>query len=317
MSELIQDYQLALALLQAGELVAIPTETVYGLAADASNLAAIEKIYALKNRPMSKHLALNIHPDWPIAQWCQNIPSYTSKLIQTFWPGPLTLILDLKPKQVLPILEGPKQSIALRCPNHPKTLELLKAFGHPLVAPSANPSHLLSASTAEQVVDYFKDSPLKVLDGGPCTLGIESTILKLIDDKLCLVLREGAISETSLETCLGFKPMKLQETAPSTKQALFYFKHIEELEHHLSQHPNLQFCLIARASTCKKFPQSIRNFEYNKHLEQIFYSLCHQALKHKPQAVFIEWPKDEPHPGLLAQVKKFAQPLMTPKQNPV
>ena len=317
MSELITDINLAKNILLSENIVGIPTETVYGLAADASSLTAIQKIYALKNRPMDRTLALNIHPDWSIDRWCTHIPDYARKLIGKFWPGPLTLILSLKePKDVLPLIRGPENSIALRAPNHLLTLELLKQFGSPIVAPSANPSNYFSATSAKLVADFFKESNLKILDGGPCSLGMESTILKIMDDKTCKILRFGAISPQQIEETIGFTPIieapNLITENPSMN--FFYFHNKSELSTTLKNINPKKFGLIASA----KIIQQVKNANLKyvlpsspEQIQQLLYQYFIEASKANLNFIFIEMPEttNQDNFAIIQQIKKFANPI--------
>lgn len=191
----------ATALLKGGKLVAIPTETVYGLGADARNPQAIEGLYAAKNRPSSNPLIIHIaDPEW-MHQWAIDIPPQAWLLAKAFWPGPLTLILKRHPQVSKRITAG-QESVALRIPNHPLTLALLHKFAGGLVAPSANLSGRISPTTAEHVRVNLSQQLDYILDGGPCSIGIESTILSLLDEQP-MILREGAISGTEISMILG------------------------------------------------------------------------------------------------------------------
>ena len=289
MPQLISDVQFAKELLLKNDIVAIPTETLYGLAADAQSLLAISKIYALKERPQEKALALNIHPSWPIDQWCENIPSCTSTLIQRFWPGPLTLVLPLRHTSVLSILEGPHQTIALRCPAHPLTLELLEALGHPIVAPSANPSHQLSPTSASQVASFFPNSSLHILDGGPCALGIESTILKLTDEHHCEILRFGAISTQQIKECIGLSP-KCPDIPSNPIGRLKNLYYIEN----------------------EKGPSNLQIIEFPNDLQtcqKSFYQILQSTQDGKIHILRMPHPQNPNWRVIHQQIKKFASPI--------
>jgi L-threonylcarbamoyladenylate synthase len=196
------------AALRDGELVAFPTETVYGLGADASNDMAVAKIFAAKGRP-SEH-PLIVHVDdleqgrSGVALFAREVPTFALSLMQRFWPGPLTLILPRQPG-VGAAAAGGQNSIGLRCPAHPVALSLLRAcrglgvFG--LAGPSANLFGRVSPTTAAHVRDEFGDT-LRILDGGPCAVGIESTIVDCTRS-VPVVLRPGAITRLELESACG------------------------------------------------------------------------------------------------------------------
>ncbi len=190
--------QKAVRLLQDGKVVAIPTETVYGLAADAKNAEAISQIYTLKGRPSSNPLIIHLNDIAAIQDWAIDIPEVAYQLAERFWPGPLTLILR-KHSKVLPLVTGGQDTVALRIPNHPVTLALLKTFGSGLAAPSANRSGSISPTCTKDVRAEFGDTVECILEGGPCHIGIESTIVSLVDNRI-QILRPGHIDEIALQT---------------------------------------------------------------------------------------------------------------------
>lgn len=205
MSMITTEPELALAALKRGDIVAIPTETVYGLAGNAENEQAIRKIYSLKNRPLNHPLIMHVAQHWDLSRWVSTIPDYAQILIKRFWPGPLTLVLPCKPGQVSPLVTGGQDTVALRCPKHPLAQALLQQAGFPLVAPSANPFGKISPTTAEHVYHSFKDEALLILDGGRCQVGIESTIVAATDPQHYQILRHGLIDETELNQVLAIK----------------------------------------------------------------------------------------------------------------
>ncbi|MCX8017971.1 MAG: L-threonylcarbamoyladenylate synthase, partial [Rhodocyclaceae bacterium] len=170
-----KDIERAVALLAAGELVAFPTETVYGLAADARNDRAVAaKIFAAKRRPADHPLIVHLPDASHLERWAREIPPEAWLLAEKFWPGPLTMILKRAPG-VPDIVTGGQDSVGLRVPNHPLALELLAAFAGGLAAPSANLFGRISPTTAQHVKDDLGAAVALVLDGGPCAVGIEST----------------------------------------------------------------------------------------------------------------------------------------------
>jgi L-threonylcarbamoyladenylate synthase len=191
----------AVHLLQSGELVAFPTETVYGLGADASNPTAIAKLYAAKGRPTNHPVIVHISDSSQLSAWASSVPDSALKLADKFWPGPLTLILP-KAHHVRDEITGDQGSVGLRVPAHPLALELLKAFGGGVIAPSANKFGRLSPTRAEDVRNEFKDEVALVLDGGPCAVGIESTIVDLSKTQP-MILRPGMIDQAQIESVIG------------------------------------------------------------------------------------------------------------------
>ena len=214
--------------LEAGRLVAFPTETVYGLGADAENPAAIAAIYAAKGRPSNHPVIVHLAPGADIGRWAREIPDAAHKLIAAFWPGPLTLILK-RAAHVPAAVAGGQDSVGLRCPSHPVAQALLKTFRDGeggLAAPSANRFGHVSPTTAQHVQDEFgagPDSPLAmVLDGGASQVGIESTIVDLsrMDSHGPALLRPGQISAEQIAAVIGQWPGLGGADAPRVSGAL-------------------------------------------------------------------------------------------------
>ena len=195
----------AAARLQNGEVVAIPTETVYGLAADATNDSALQKIFTTKQRPADHPLIVHIADISQVAEWVTDFPQVAVKLATTFWPGALTLILPAK-NHVSRVVRGGEPTIALRVPNHPVALELLKLSKLSVAAPSANLFTQLSPTTAAHV-EAGLGADIPVLDGGACQVGIESTIVSVASDGQWQLLRPGMISEADIAKVAG-RPQK-------------------------------------------------------------------------------------------------------------
>ncbi|MEC5397988.1 L-threonylcarbamoyladenylate synthase [Uliginosibacterium sp. H1] len=210
----------AAALLRAGELVALPTETVYGLGADAGNPAAVAKIFAAKNRPADHPLIVHLADAEALTQWAREIPKEAIALARAFWPGPLTLILK-KEEDVPPEVTGGQDTVGLRVPDHPVALALLRAFGGGVAAPSANRFGRISPTTARHVFDELGESVALVLDGGACQVGIESTILDLSRGEP-VILRPGMIGVDAIAAVIGRRPRmpQRQEDAPRVSGAL-------------------------------------------------------------------------------------------------
>ena len=188
-------------ILKQDELVAIPTETVYGLAGNIYSETAIKKIFETKNRPSFNPLIVHIDSIDRLNNIVAEIPKKAVMLAEAFWPGSLTLVL--KKKNTIPdSITAGKNTVAVRIPNHPLTLDLLKSLDFPLAAPSANPFGSISPTTAAHVADYFPDKIEMVLDGGPCANGIESTIVGFEGEEPILY-RLGAISKEEIEAVIG------------------------------------------------------------------------------------------------------------------
>ncbi|MES2219055.1 MAG: L-threonylcarbamoyladenylate synthase [Pseudomonadota bacterium] len=212
----------AVALLRAGELVAFPTETVYGLGADASNVKALEKIFAAKGRPADHPLIVHIADVGQISDWATDVPATALALAEAFWPGPLTLILK-KAEAVADLITGGQDTVGLRMPNHPVARALLREFGGGVAAPSANRFGRISPTTAAAVVEELGTAVNLVLEGGQCAVGVESTIVD-VSGSAPVLLRPGMISVAALEAVLK-QPVRLEnlsQTRVSGSHAMHY-----------------------------------------------------------------------------------------------
>jgi L-threonylcarbamoyladenylate synthase len=189
--------------LQRGEFVGLPTETVYGLAADAGNDLAVARIYAAKGRPTFNPLIAHVS-SLDMAMLEAVLDERAQRLVARFWPGPLTLVLPLAGShRVCELARAGLQSVALRMPGHPVALELIRAFGGPLAAPSANRSGRISPTTAQDVVAELGDQPGLVLDAGPARVGLESTIVAVLPGEPVRLLRPGGVSREALQGVVG------------------------------------------------------------------------------------------------------------------
>lgn len=212
--------------LEEGDLVAFPTETVYGLGADAENPQAVAKIYAAKGRPSNHPVIVHLAPEADIGYWAESIPPEARKLIDAFWPGPLTLILK-RAKHIPDTVSGGQDSIGLRCPSHPVAQALLRTFKGGkggVAAPSANKFGHVSPTTAQHVRDEFGiDTDVScILDGGQSEVGIESTILDLsrMESKGPVLLRPGQISAEQIAAVIGRMPSRPDAAAPRASGTL-------------------------------------------------------------------------------------------------
>ena len=195
------DIQLAKHQLISDNIIAIPTETVYGLAGNAYSIKAVEKIFSLKNRPLYNPLIVHIKSADFLPNVATEIPELALKLAKEFWPGPLTLVLK-KQDHIPDFVTSGKKTVAIRVPNHPLTLSLLEQLDFPLAAPSANPFGSISPTTASHVFGYFKDELQVILDGGECQKGIESTIIGFENDQP-IIYRLGSLSVEQIEEKIG------------------------------------------------------------------------------------------------------------------
>lgn len=207
------DVERAVHLLRAGRLVAFPTETVYGLGADASSAGAVTSIFAAKGRPRAHPLIVHLGAADQLGAWADRPSRHAMTLAERFWPGPLTLICRRAP-HVLDAVTGGHATVGLRVPSHPMALALLAGFGGGIAAPSANRFGRLSPTIAADVVDDLGAAVDYVLDGGPCTVGVESTIVDVSDDAAPALLRPGGIAREDLEAVLG-RALALGSSAPA------------------------------------------------------------------------------------------------------
>lgn len=198
--ERFPDVQRAVTVLRSGGLVAFPAETVYGLGADARNPEAVARIFSVKGRPADHPLIVHLADASRLPEWAQDIPRTAWQLAEAFWPGPLTLVLPRAPG-VLDAVTGGLDTVALRVPDHPLALALLDVFGGGVAAPSANRHGCVSPTLAEHVREDLGDAVDLILDGGPCPVGIESTIVDLSSAKV-RILRPGAITERAVRRVL-------------------------------------------------------------------------------------------------------------------
>ncbi|AYE58238.1 threonylcarbamoyl-AMP synthase [Lactiplantibacillus plantarum] len=192
----------AAALLTAGQLVAFPTETVYGLGADATNVDAVKQVYLAKGRPSDNPLIVHVADVETVEQFAQPLSEAAKKLIKAFWPGPLTMIFKLKPDSLAPEVTGGLQTAAFRNPDNEATLALIRAAGTPIVGPSANTSGKPSPTTAQHVLHDLRCKIAGILDDGPTKVGVESTVLDLSTDQPA-ILRPGAVTPEAIERVIG------------------------------------------------------------------------------------------------------------------
>ena len=218
MSSLVEE---GARLLRGAQLVAFPTETVYGLGADAANPAAVAKIFALKGRPADHPLIVHIADIGGLAEWGSDVSPAAHALAERFWPGPLTLIVK-KARHVHGAVTGGQDTVGLRCPSHPMAQELLREFARigsgAIAAPSANRFGHVSPTTAQHVLDEF-GAGLFILDGGACEVGLESTIVDL-SRGAPVMLRPGAVTRDDIARSMGIDPRDRDAEAPRASGSL-------------------------------------------------------------------------------------------------
>lgn len=221
-----REIERAVAILESGGIVAFPTETVYGLGADADNEAAVGKVFAAKQRPTWHPLIVHLPDAESISWWADPMPPAAQLLAEKFWPGPLTMVVP-RAERCGSWVTGGQRSVGLRCPSHPLGHALFEAFSGPrhrgIVGPSANSFGRISPTTAEHVLHDLSVKPNgkvdMILDGGPCTVGVESTIINLASDEPEL-LRYGAVTREMLEEALGRPVVNPKPSSPKVSGQL-------------------------------------------------------------------------------------------------
>jgi L-threonylcarbamoyladenylate synthase len=211
---LTTDVERAAIVLRDGGLIGLPTETVYGLGADARNAKAVARIFSATQRPADHPIIVHFHHRDQIRQWARDVPTTAWQLAETFWPGPLTLVLP-RLSEVLDEVTGGLDTVALRVPGHPLALAVLEQFGGGIAAPSANRHGRVSPTTAQHVLTELGEAVDLVLDGGPCQVGIESTIVDFPDREM-RILRPGRITADDLQRAAGHAPRT--NTAPDVRR---------------------------------------------------------------------------------------------------
>lgn len=240
----------AIQFLKQGKLIALPTETVYGLGADAKNEEAIRKIFNVKGRPVDHPLIVHIADLSQLSDWAIDISDTALQLAKTFWPGPLTLIFK-KASHVSPLLTGGQNTIGIRIPNHPIALSVLKNFGSGIAAPSANRFGRISPTTAEAVREELGDAVDLILDGGQCEVGVESTIVDVSGNDI-RILRPGMISAKQIETVLHQHLSKNKNNIPRVSGSL-ELHYAPKTKTHLMSVDEIKNYL----STTKNFPLAV------------------------------------------------------------
>lgn len=283
--------QRAAGLLSKGELVAVPTETVYGLAADARQEEAVKKIFVAKKRPETHPLIVHIGSVDQLDQWAQNIPEAAYKLAHAFWPGPLTLLLQ-KADQVSLVVTGGLNTIAIRVPSHPVMQQLLQLTQTGLAAPSANAHKKISPTTAQHVLKDLDGKIAAVVDGGPCVFGLESTIVDVTTSQP-KILRHGPITQKELEAVLGMPvlvPQKhtvavagnMQDHYQPTKPVVLV--PADQLQKYLEKHEQESLGVIYYTAPtelldlCVTVPMSSDKKEYAHNLYKALHSLDEQPI---------------------------------------
>ena len=285
-------YSKALSLLKAGEPVAIPTETVYGLAGRINSEKAIQKIFQLKKRPLFNPLIVHCFDKPSALSLISKKHSLLEKLLDHFSPGPLTILTE-KNKNLSPSITAGKKTVGLRIPKHPLTRRLLKDLKIPLAAPSANPYGKISPVSADHVLSAFKNK-VPVLDGGVCEKGLESTILQ-IDQKSIFLLRPGMITKKDLEVFLhknkltykvSYKKANFQPGSASFHyQPSVPFYIIESTKQRLAKQEILNFLSKKHP---KKIIKELKIFSSSQKTSRLIYSQLHEFSKDKKNLIYVQ-----------------------------
>ena len=250
-----EEIEKAAEILRKGGLVAFPTETVYGLGADASNPAALRKVFAAKGRPADHPVIVHVARTSDLKHWAAEVPRSAWLLAEKFWPGPLTLVLK-RAARVSDLITGGQDSVGLRVPSHPIAQQLLKAFGGGIAAPSANRFGRLSPTTAQHVREELGNAVDLVLDGGSCDVGIESTIVDLTRESPA-VLRPGRISAQQIADVLLAQFAEPGADRPRVSGSLeshyapglpLKIVHPDEIENYLRARAGTPVAVLARRS---------------------------------------------------------------------
>jgi L-threonylcarbamoyladenylate synthase len=290
----------AVQLLREGKLVAFPTETVYGLGADATNGAAIERIFAAKGRPSTNPLICHVADETMARRYASDWPAHASEVIRRFWPGPVTIVVR-KTSEIPAQATAGRDTVGLRAPNHPLTLELIRTFGKPIAGPSANRSNHISPTTAQHVREELGDRVDLILDGGPCGVGIESTVVDLTGD-VPTILRPGGVSREQLIDAIG--PVELiSQTIDPAQAAASPGQHAK---HYAPRSPAYRitpqeatnadpsrgrYMLLSPSGTSPWITPMPRD---PQQYAQMFYGTLRELDSTHPQAIFIELPPPTP-----------------------
>ena len=267
MARIDQDLSTAIDLLSNSELVGIPTETVYGLAGNAFDAMAVAKIFEVKERPSFDPLIVHTCSVERLSDFVEEIPAKAKLLADHFWPGPLTMVF--KKKSIIPdLVTSGLDTVAVRIPKHPLTVELLQKLDFPLAAPSANPFGYVSPTTAEHVNEQLGDKIQYILDGGPCKVGIESTIISFEEE--ITVLRLGGLKIEEIEALVGKVKVNLHSSSDPTAPGM--------LESHYSPLTNIKIGNIT----------DLIQENHNKKLGVLSFSNLFNGVKNEHQFVLSE-----------------------------
>jgi L-threonylcarbamoyladenylate synthase len=308
----LADLESAAKLLAGGSLVAVPTETVYGLAADASNPAAVAKIFVAKGRPSNHPLIVHIASIDDLADWADEIPEVAYKLAREFWPGPLTLLLK-KSARVSDVVTGGLATVGIRMPNQPMFLKLLDLGRTAYAAPSANPYKQLSPVSAEQVMAGLGGKIAAIVDGGFCTVGVESTILDL-SQMPYRILRRGPLSRSELQQAGGvdIESPEIHDVAVSgnvqdhyqPKTPLHLVSRSELAVHRAKNLPNAAYLSISADGVSSGGPLHVDMPNNPAGYAKLLYKTLYELDKQRPAVIWCETPVGEQWEYILDRLRK-------------
>jgi L-threonylcarbamoyladenylate synthase len=295
----------AAEILRRGGLVAFPTETVYGLGADAANAAAVRKIFQIKGRPATNPLICHVADASVARRYAGTWPDSAEMLAKGFWPGPLTLVLP-KTHAIVPEVTAGLDTVGLRAPDHPLALELLRKFDGPIAAPSANRSSRVSPTTARHVRDDLGNDVDLILDGGPCRVGIESTVLDLSGDRPT-ILRPGGVARESIEAVIGTvgwaSPTPHEPARSPGQQEIHYAPQTPAYRFETSQRGLIQpqskgrdngIMAVGTIDYVKKWGPIVAMPRLAEIYAQNFYAVLRELDAMSLAAIYIEVPPDQP-----------------------
>ena len=295
----------AVEILRRGGLVAFPTETVYGLGADAGNADAIRRIYAAKQRPNDNPTIVHVADAQSAQRYAAAWPEHAQRLAGRFWPGPLTLVVP-RSDRVVPEASAGLETVGLRCPDHPLALRLLRAFDGPVAAPSANRSTRVSPTTAQHVRDELGGSVDLILDGGPCSVGIESTVLDLSGSRPT-ILRPGAVTQGQIQAQIGPVDVRSDQAlrgpvrSPGLKE-MHYAPHAPAYRFSTEQLPEVLgrahgaagLLIVPVIVNCDLAGRVVEMPSSPEQYARCLYSVLRETDRPPTAAIFIEMPPDEP-----------------------
>lgn len=290
----------AVDLLKKGQLVALPTETVYGLAADACNPDAIKKVFVAKGRPSDHPLILHIDSFEKLCDWVEDVPENAKLLADHFWPGPLTMIFKKK-AHVDPLITGGLNTLAVRVPHHPVMVGIIKKLGTAVVAPSANAYKKISPTKPDHVLNTLNGKIAAVVDGGASSVGIESTIIDMTKD-IPVILRFGVITVEMIEAILGIKidaPLHHNQKVsgnvkdhyqPEKPLLLLSLDQIDALIQQEPENAVIYYSDLFKGTAGKLYKMPFSKTEYAQKL----YDVLHQADNTQVHKILVEMPPNVP-----------------------